>query len=1806
MPRITCILLLCCATSALKLGKPHTCGQPKASSAEWCDLKQLNIKLMQDEWFTKEGPLPTCTRPFLQFKGNRSSLNRTYVHANHAYRIVTPNTDSPPWSGVNILREKARKAAQALPNQKPPMDFVEGLLHESLRVYKRCVKPAAQAAFKSWEAAILADQDYVDSDSLMGEACGAFWTWLTERISICVRCFIAYSRWVWGYCSYLEHLLMIRGCYQILVVAACMVIRNKLCDLFCSVRNLCADLRKRFSPKAEPEHLREYNRRVFRQRACTCAVSLLLLLIGHIYAHLMHTTYRELAEIVSATLVVTPALVYLGVYKPVVDSPGNPLDLLTPHDIFLLNGTYHVMEGGQARPVSLEYNDLKEVTRGPKGSPMSGVLRPSSIRAVTQPATPAAKTSDQIAKDALDGVTAEAYRMDTIFKDGGLNTNSIIVWKWGVPKDQVGPKVRERWIEAFRIDMWKVNGQVIGTTVNHGWAEILGVPTSRLGITTHKHQSVIYWENATYNNVNPTDMNPSSPWVHSVAGDRTAVPLDDLQENHKFWRSLQNIPDVWKPHYHDISICLTDFKLAQIGVSQPKLVPEPSFHKNCYLYMTNPDNKHKQGISWGRLQVNMEQARRHALCFFNVSTTASNSGAAIMSASDKTYVAMVAGGSKKACEAGLPYYNVGYTGQAVNQAAQLFTGRSYKPTYWLGLTADGLDDDLVVDMKALRAYTWDEISHLGECLTKGKPISLAPGRDYSPMAESYPFAGEAYNGLARHHNYVAAALKIALNKMRRKGKKHSKQAMYVALYRRLHDGIPEHDPDAIFESEEEEDEFWADVDRDIRENIYGESTAFAPIEDDQPAPAACPRALIREGISKLLRKQKFAALTSSDVASVEKVVLDAFGDQLAALLNNAVSQEEQDGSTEVAVSHPVQAHAGKIANKPLPHGNRAPVDSTLIPALDLADPLYHRNSHHTRDSADSLLHRKSQLLPLVRTEAGIRESSREARCGSPRPRVEEPTNRLYPKFCLGPEFVPKPRPRVHTREKDFGYFFCSACDKPYEQRRHDIGAMARTGIGRTLFYTPCCERELDPEQYWRLEKWSLVHCPFKKRLRLNGDLAPKPLTYLVAPPPGLAPPKATEVSIDFRADGQWEPVKLELQPTKWAAKAERDLCWLEEYIYARTATGIGLEEMVTSVLSQDYRMSAGFVKDTIQRMADRGVLKVTQHAGGIKRISHCVTAYSSAIGVKNIYDVVHTNDKGEVDYNEDVRKAVPMPIASDEVCKAFDEEARELLRAAMSAEVTVKAWLGLVESKTRLTASVENSKLFQEYVWPDAHCDFQPRAGDTEHLRRIGRVRARVTERAILDPEPTDLMRAWGLVEDNPESKNFGKCKGVLPPRGPLAEMISLEKQLARKRRRARGYSREHLEKYIEGCLPGLWGDVLDMPMKHYIASITRRLDGSKGTGWSARAFGCQTNGEWRADPSSIRAGLLTVILTLLTNHDVIAASTPGSLFKAGLVIPEELAVKDEVHLRKKAEAERWRLIFMTATRGTFRDRFFHDVQNKTEIQAYQANLGLTDMFPHFGACAGMGHDDDSIAQTCANIRRLLAGGRKAVALDAKGWDMSVTRTLWLVDGIRRATLAIAHGMPWVFAYGCLNAALCLSAHVVRCGVDVLEIMIFGIMGSGISSTTSSNCPMRGIVHSEAFWVLEGKVALTMTNGDDCIGCDDITDAHVQHWNALGLELDESENLRSLGAHELIAFTSHLYDVQTDSATYNNADKLLLRLAICDATRVLLTKEQVAGVLVCLRHTPDVRDKVLSFVKHQHPEWDGQDWDSVMPDTSLF
>lgn len=437
------------------------------------------------------------------------------------------------------------------------------------------------------------------------------------------------------------------------------------------------------------------------------------------------------------------------------------------------------------------------------------------------------------------------------------------------------------------------------------------------------------------------------------------------------------------------------------------------------------------------------------------------------------------------------------------------------------------------------------------------------------------------------------------------------------------------------------------------------------------------------------------------------------------------------------------------------------------------------------------------------------------------------------------------------------------------------------------------------------------------------------------------------------------------------------------------------------------------------------------------------------------------------------------------------------------------------------------------------------------------------------------------------------QARGVMPPTGPQDIADSLNAQL-KDRSGLLGFDPRTVPALAEGYPAHVWEG--DETIRACIRRHFEALALEKGVGWHLRP-GIKTKRDYVECIESTPATIVKLLLLLTTSVDLTTHTAPWDLYQAGLIMPEVLKIKNEAHSRAKADLKRWRLIWQTCITQEVLARLIQGDQNQAEIGAYQVGYTHSEDFPTFGNAAGMGHDDKSLEDTCDALRRLL-GEDAGCAADRKAWDMSITRHGWMADGHLRAILARAGGAPPKFVEAQFKLCALLSAHVVQVGKYLYQIDIFGIVGSGILSTASSNGHINQIVTLDfgvsqldpmilvVYELIRPFLSLVM--GDDSVmrTCPLDVDAFIAHHARRGIEVTGAEkNTKPSPISDLtkIPLTSHDYNLTPGAypaAVFTNVEKLSWRLA----SKLAVIREQALGVLFAVRHSPhlaEVREMII-------------------------
>lgn len=428
------------------------------------------------------------------------------------------------------------------------------------------------------------------------------------------------------------------------------------------------------------------------------------------------------------------------------------------------------------------------------------------------------------------------------------------------------------------------------------------------------------------------------------------------------------------------------------------------------------------------------------------------------------------------------------------------------------------------------------------------------------------------------------------------------------------------------------------------------------------------------------------------------------------------------------------------------------------------------------------------------------------------------------------------------------------------------------------------------------------------------------------------------------------------------------------------------------------------------------------------------------------------------------------------------------------------------------------------------------------------------------------------------------ESQGVWPPQGPDAVCQSLNNTL-RDNTKALPLDPRTVPILASGY-PAAAMD-LDEDMYSWIKRNLDELMMDKGVGW--HLVGHTNKREFCESMLCIPTILTKLSLVLVTDLEWMAKLNPWDLYQAGLIMPEILKTKGEATKRSKQREGRWRVIWQTCITQEMLCRLLHGDQNTAETASYQNGFTHSEEFPTFGNATGMGHHTPGLEDTKAALLRLIKGD-VGCAADRRAWDLSITRHIWYAEGQLRAILAAAGGAPVVFQEAQLKMSMLLSAHVVQVGQFLYQVNIFGIVGSGIFSTASSNgklnqllaldFPIHQLPADHVITYNDYHRYLSLVMGDDSImrGGYAGMEEFVRHHAQRGVEVtgaSKGEAPGPLSDMTKVPFTSHLYDLvnsDTPPAVFDNVAKLCWRLALIGKA----TQEQALGVLFAVRFTPHV------------------------------
>lgn len=457
----------------------------------------------------------------------------------------------------------------------------------------------------------------------------------------------------------------------------------------------------------------------------------------------------------------------------------------------------------------------------------------------------------------------------------------------------------------------------------------------------------------------------------------------------------------------------------------------------------------------------------------------------------------------------------------------------------------------------------------------------------------------------------------------------------------------------------------------------------------------------------------------------------------------------------------------------------------------------------------------------------------------------------------------------------------------------------------------------------------------------------------------------------------------------------------------------------------------------------------------------------------------------------------------------------------------------------------------------------------------IGRYAAKFSPPAKKMRSPTqaqvDVLTSAGVPMGTPADPEF-----VLPPHGPADILASLEYQLQRVDRSSSWKEIKKKSDYTQRVLtklakeyPETTTGVTDFPK--LINKLISHLDGDKSSGFSAMYLPGQKE-VWKENDALLKYMVTARLALRVAAGDKIHHYTPEEMIDLGLKDPEVLQIKEEPHKKKKIANRRWRLIWLSSVVDVVTQMVTHFAQNKADIVSYQEGTLKSQTM-------GMGHSDEGISCLGEVIDHMTEGGDLRLKYeDVSGWDLGVLRDMWYFDAEARC-VCLKPGQHRALEETLLWAEAAISsAHVVVIGQYVWTIDHYGIMGSGVYSTSATNCRGR----TAELQACGAKYSTAL--GDDALYTGDVD---TEMFATLGHVMDKEEVGES-DPQGPVSFTSHSYEKKDGvwTAEFEQINKMLVKLVLTSGPNGP-KPDQVSGCKFAIRHTPSAKAKFDKIVEEQ-------------------
>lgn len=310
--------------------------------------------------------------------------------------------------------------------------------------------------------------------------------------------------------------------------------------------------------------------------------------------------------------------------------------------------------------------------------------------------------------------------------------------------------------------------------------------------------------------------------------------------------------------------------------------------------------------------------------------------------------------------------------------------------------------------------------------------------------------------------------------------------------------------------------------------------------------------------------------------------------------------------------------------------------------------------------------------------------------------------------------------------------------------------------------------------------------------------------------------------------------------------------------------------------------------------------------------------------------------------------------------------------------------------------------------------------------------------------------------------------------------------------------------------------------------------------------------------------------LLLNISIDDLRAMPPYARWRAGLVDPTRVFVKNEPHKKKKAENQAWRMIHNYSLVDQLVGSVLYHTQDKAEIANWK----------DYPSKVGIGFEDSDNTAVIHSIQMGKLYGLIEIR-DASNWDYTVKMWQLEADAKRRVLLALARNTMFQKLMENWTEDIAIRVIITSNGM-VFVMIIRGSMGSGDKKTSSGNCFITNLNSAYQSLVnndfLHGQLQWwSMSMGDDCIA------RHYANGNELLGRLGHI-NKESTMVGDYADFCSHRYYLDGRKTEFINFGKTMFYMYV-SVQRNNLDAQMVEARLRELRNQPDLQRRIIDYAR---------------------